>query len=33
MRKKLNMKMMYMKPVSEAIYIGMMPMMSYSLKT
>lgn len=26
------MKMMYMKPVSEAIYIGMMPMMSYSLK-
>ena len=32
MRKKLNMKMMYMKPVSEAIYIGMMPMMSNSLK-
>lgn len=27
MRKKLKMKMKYMKPVSEAIYIGMMPMM------
>lgn len=32
MRKKLKMKTMYIKPTSEAIYIGMMPMMSYSLK-
>lgn len=27
MRKKLKMKTMYIKPTSEAIYIGMMPMM------